>query len=797
MPNILLIDSYDSFTFNLADLIRTSIPLADVHIIHNDSLSPPHLLSLLPSFDAVVVGPGPGSPDDPESVGIIPTLWSLSDDQLVPVFGVCLGHQSLCLAFGGSLRRLRDVKHGLKSLLEYNSADIFKGAQDPDVVRYHSLHVDIAACSDLTPLAWALDEHDDSSTTHVLMAAKHLEKPFWGVQYHPESVCTSEGGAQVLKNFWTLASQWNQEHNRVSLPSLPLDWKDHLTPSSRALHPLPLVPRSAFASPSASVHYTKIIPNDRLDRSIVPRLCETLRGSNNISAQDDFVVLDSSASPGRYSIIGLIMPDTSRFEYTMGDAFISERTASTSSRAIFQDGDDVWQWLARYMDTRKCSNGSPDSPFWGGLLGIANYEAGVTSLDIPLPSRPQGRHRPDISFAFIERSIVLDFSSGSVYVQSIGLEQAVETTWITSTAALLKRIIDPAFTPAPTPPISPDLDSTQRAPPAPPRSHIKVEMPSEDRYISGILQAQEFLKAGDSYEICLTALTRITLQPNISGPSVSPVSHEYLPWRLFKVLRVLNPAAHGSYMRLGGITLVGSSPERFVSWTRGGLCQLRPIKGTIKKSRPGQPDVTRAEAEEFLLGSPKEIAENLMIVDLIRHDLHRVVSAHAIQDTPMPLPVNATRRSVEVTKLFAVEETETVFHLVTVIEGCVDVAQGYTGWDVLSRSLPPGSMTGAPKKRSVELLQELEFSPGPTPSSTPHERGVYSGVCGYWCVGGGGDFSVIIRSAFRYDDELGDDGTETWYVGAGGAITALSNPHDEWDEMKTKLSSALRAFSHV
>lgn len=106
-------------------------------------------------------------------------------------------------------------------------------------------------------------------------------------------------------------------------------------------------------------------------------------------------------------------------------------------------------------------------------------------------------------------------------------------------------------------------------------------------------------------------------------------------------------------------------------------------------------------------------------------------------------------------------------------------------------------MTGAPKKRSVELLQSLESNYNPTSQvSIASERGVYSGVAGYWCVGGGGDFSVIIRSAFRYDSESTPT-SETWYVGAGGAITALSDPHEEWEEMKTKLSSTLRAFGHI
>lgn len=127
-------------------------------------------------------------------------------------------------------------------------------------------------------------------------------------------------------------------------------------------------------------------------------------------------------------------------------------------------------------------------------------------------------------------------------------------------------------------------------------------------------------------------------------------------------------------------------------------------------------------------------------------------------------------------------------------------------------------MTGAPKKRSVELLQDIEsewteasraddasMSIDPSLghfSKKPTERGVYSGVLGYWCAGGAGDFSVVIRSAFRYDDESSpstreEAGTEIWYVGAGGAITALSDPQEEWEEMKTKLGSTIRAFGHL
>jgi len=134
--------------------------------------------------------------------------------------------------------------------------------------------------------------------------------------------------------------------------------------------------------------------------------------------------------------------------------------------------------------------------------------------------------------------------------------------------------------------------------------------------------------------------------------------------------------------------------------------------------------------------------------------------------------------------------------MVSVIEGGTsasgsDIDSGTLGWEVLKRSLPPGSMTGAPKKRSVEILQTLE----------DNNRSIYSGVFGYWDIGGGGDWSVVIRSCFKYDDhpqnrglDHADHEAETWTIGAGGAITALSDPDSEWDEMKTKLQSVLGVF---
>ena len=169
--------------------------------------------------------------------------------------------------------------------------------------------------------------------------------------------------------------------------------------------------------------------------------------------------------------------------------------------------------------------------------------------------------------------------------------------------------------------------------------------------------------------------------------------------------------------------------------------------------------MTREKANE-ILNTDKERGENLMIVDLIRHDLNQLL------------------KNVRVEKLMTVEEYHTVYQLVSVI--CGELPPAYKGLDLLAHSLPPGSMTGAPKIRSVHILDGLEdYIP----------RGIYSGVSGYWSVLDEGQWSVIIRSAFSYKAE-----SNIWRIGAGGAITVLSDANDEWDEMKAKLESALQAF---
>lgn len=709
MCKCLFVDSYDSYTYNVHQLILDVVPAAEIIIVRNDQFQRSEIGSLVQAFDFIVIGPGPGDPRNGEDVGFIPCLF----DHNVPILGVCLGFQLICLRYGGTIERLHTVKHGQVSEIRTETCAIYPSGEPLRVTRYHSIGAAISGCEDLREIAWT----EDVDNGHVSMSVMHKSLPFVGVQYHPESAC-SHGGASLMHNFLRLADEWNRQNRSAPRGSLP----DRLR--SQSIKPTPFVSKSCDSRMRA-VEWCEL--NFVLSAT---RIAEIL----GVDRNDEFIFLDAAAEPSRYSIIAAISTEDKHLQYHVGSETWRyggvDYTPSTNAR-------DVWQFIATIMASSKFEVGPPESSFWGGLTGYVTYESGVESLGIKVldPSSLAS----DISMVFVERSLVIDHKLGKIYVQSIkrDLHDHIESdsSWIEQIRLELSSAIQ-------TPPATPPPGLRHRS--------IEVELPDKDEYLHKIAAAQQFLAEGQSYELCLTAPTKITCEAQS-------------PWSLYQTLRRRNPSPFACYMRLPGVHLLSSSPERFLSWSRDGLCQLRPIKGTVRKTS----DMTYERASK-ILNDPKEIAENLMIVDLIRHDLHQIA------------------KHVRVPSLMQVEEYETVFQLVSVITGQVE--KPYTGFDVLSRSLPPGSMTGAPKKRSVELLQVLEA----------RKRGIYSGVCGYLSVCGAGDWSVIIRSAFRYDKEnntSGESGSETWWIGAGGAITALSDPEAEWDEMLTKLQSTLPCFA--
>ncbi|KAI0462296.1 hypothetical protein LJB42_004384 [Komagataella kurtzmanii] len=709
---ILLIDCYDSFTFNLKSLIEQATEEKCV-AIHNDSFKPDEyesrLVPFLNQFSCIFIGPGPGNPTYSEDVGIIPFVFANSAH--IPILGICLGFQVLCYQFGADVEYLKDVKHGQVYKIQVNKEDddfgLFEGCDNFAGVRYHSIHVRNFT-DKLIPLAFTVDE--DEVDSKVIMAAKHHKFPFYGVQYHPESIC-SEMGSTLIKNFYRIVKSMR--------PTTDVELHDPHT----ILHE-PLFDR-------LNISISTELQFKRLESVLNPiDIVEIFQRYNQ-----DSLLLNSVSSPGTWSIIGLpINYESKVFTHVRTedqDVLFTHNWKEDKKEK--KNIDSFWKELAAFMRERYYPQNTIDGievPFVGGMLGVFSYEEGEFINFQTLESI--GKDIPTSKLCFIERFILKQNNSDTYFICSI---KAGDDNWLNESLDRL-RVSHDAMNNVPN--SLKDLTN-----------NLTIVKPTQESYGSKFDQCQTYLKQGDSYELCLTDQTFIHLDREIT------------PWQVYKVLTKRNPAPYSAYLKFDDCVLISSSPERFLEWDNEKV-ELRPIKGTVKLSD----SLTYKQGCEILKSS-KEKAENLMIVDLIRHDLYNFLS------------------EVAVPELMIIEQYENILQLVSVIRGSFE-GSTYSGIDILSQSLPPGSMTGAPKKRSVELLQRLENN---------QPRGLYSGVCGYWSVNNHSDWSVVIRSTFHYpNDNKNTESTNCWRIGAGGAITVLSTADGEYEEMAVKLERALQAF---
>ncbi|MBL8840887.1 MAG: chorismate-binding protein [Planctomycetes bacterium] len=261
-------------------------------------------------------------------------------------------------------------------------------------------------------------------------------------------------------------------------------------------------------------------------------------------------------------------------------------------------------------------------------------------------------------------------------------------------------------------------------------------------YDARFARARAALEAGDSYQLCFT----YPLRRRLAGD----------PFDLWLRLRRDHKAPFSAYFESGAATLVSCSPERFLRVDRDGRIEARPMKGTALRPQDAE---ACAAASRALQGSAKALAENLMIADLLRHDLGRVAALGSVRAAQPAL----------------IEEHATLLQMVSVIEG--RLAAGRTVADLLDSAFPPGSMTGAPKVRAIELLRELEEGP----------RGPYSGILGYLAADGRCDWSVVIRTAACAQGEA--------RVQVGGGLVWDSRSQEEWEESRAKAAPLLRALA--
>lgn len=768
---ILLIDSYDSFSHNLCRLIEVNSG-KEVVTIYNDTFSPDEyedaFHNWIKYFDYIIVGPGPGHPAEEKDIGIVKWLYQhfgSHPGECVPVLGVCLGFQSLCNEFGNEVLRLESIKHGQIYDIVPQPSDLFGDANlEPfPSVRYHSLHVKISTLNDkIVPLATCTEATvQEGQDAEILMAGRHASLPLYGVQYHPESIC-SEQGDKLLQRFDNIAHRYNQKER----PTLKDEQEKKCMKetsakyvNARAVHEEWLIKSGSFKSNGGKLHAAAL----SLDESV-----SAIDVCDYFNKKDvDFVFLNSAADPGEWCIIGLpISQESEIISHSMDEPEVVAMLKFKGEDSTKVRGN-VWEIIAlemenRFVDRSEFENSikglhSRPFPFFGGYMGLFSYEEGRHIRTDEMTSFCKG-NTPDAKLIYIERFILYDRVTKSWFVASIYPHEE-ENKWVD---LLCEELVAASKTGLSIDiskvPLSVKLlyNKSDR--------EIAYEFPDRETYKEQFALCQEYLHSGDSYELCLTTQLKLFLPKYLNT------------WDIYKVLALhKNPSPYSSYMSFDDCVLISSSPERFLSWkddgkTGGKLAELRPIKGTVRNT----PSVSLEDATK-ILRTPKEMGENLMIVDLIRHDLHSFL------------------QEVNVAALMAVEEYKTVYQLVSVIQGKLPEV-GFKGIDVLHLSLPPGSMTGAPKKRSVEILQKIESMQ--STMAIGGRRGIYSGVAGYWSVTDDADWSVVIRSLMHYrDDKENTDSKDVWRIGAGGAITVLSDEDGEWEEMQVKLLSTLQTFT--
>jgi para-aminobenzoate synthetase len=609
-------------------------------VIRNDEMPWDEVQRL--EFDSVIISPGPGRPENPRDFGISGRLIAEAAEGNFPLLGVCLGHQGIARHFGGCVIQASEPVHGRSAEILHHEDELFAGVPERfSAVRYHSLIVGEPLPPELRKIAWTADG--------VVMALRHVTRPIWGVQFHPESIC-SQYGETILRNFLPLA------HARGSATTISIPLPERIMHVHARQMPLPASPETLFR---------RLFSDERFAFWL---------DSSMISADNRFSYMGASSEvlPG---------PFFDSLDRSLGNIHVD----------------------------------APPLPFafTGGYVGYLGYE-------LKAECGAPGKHRspfPDACLLRVDRFLAIDHTENKLWIVSCG-EPDQETE---------RRI----------------ADLIDRPPASLPSAPAEFTLATErNDYLRLIDACRSRIAAGESYEICLTNQLRVETQA--------------CPLAYYEALRELNPAPYSAYLHLDDIDVACSSPERFLRIDTAGNVESRPIKGTIRRGRTPDED---AALRASLASSEKNRAENLMIVDLARNDLSRVCRAG----------------SVHVPQMMQVETYATAHQLVSTVTG--KLAPGATAIDCIRAAFPGGSMTGAPKLRTLEILDELE----------PQARGIYSGSIGYIGFNGAIDLNIVIRTAVFHRGVAA--------IGVGGAIVYQSQPEDEWDEMLLKAQALLRAFT--
>lgn len=355
-------------------------------------------------------------------------------------------------------------------------------------------------------------------------------------------------------------------------------------------------------------------------------------------------------------------------------------------------------------------------PFVAGAIGYFSYDIGRTIELLPSTAKKE-LEIPDAIFNFYNNLIIFDLQNKKTFISSLGMGEEIED--IEEKLKDYKEISEPNI-----------VESNNKF----------ISNFEKEDYEKEISKLREYIRSGDVY---IANMTRQVWCYNKENS-----------FSIYEKLRSINKAPFSVYMNFKDFQVISSSPERFL-YVKDGIVHTRPIKGTRARGKNSLEDMKNRKALE---NSEKDKAELLMIIDLERNDLSKVCKPN----------------SVKVTELFKIEEYATVFHLVSTIEG--ELEDGVSAVKCIRECFPGGSITGAPKIRAMEIIEELEKI----------RRNLYTGSIGYFDLRGNCDFNIVIRTIIKKDDKA--------YFGVGGGITWDSKEEDEWFETIDKGKALMRVL---
>ncbi|MDC8444353.1 MAG: anthranilate synthase component I [Nitrosomonas sp.] len=420
---------------------------------------------------------------------------------------------------------------------------------------------------------------------------------------------------------------------------------------------------------------------------------------------------------GRYSFVGL--PATSRIEARGNQVTVVNKNCVEGETV-----DDTLAYISNYLSN---FNVAPVGELpCGGLVGYFSYDT-VRYIEHKLAghARPDALNTPDVLLLLSEEIAVVDNLSGKLYLV-VYVDPGVENAYQAARKrlrTLLAKLRQPI-----------EIPVEQAV-----NQETAVSEFQESKFIAAVKRAKQYIYDGDIMQVVLSQRT--------SKP------YHASTLALYRALRSLNPSPYMFYYHFDDFHVVGASPEILVR-LKNDTVTVRPIAGTRPRGNDPQQD---AEYAADLLADPKELAEHVMLMDLGRNDVGRV----------------AQTGSVKVTEHMNIENYSHVMHIVSNVEG--KLRDGMNAMDVLRATFPAGTVSGAPKVRAMEIIDELEVS----------KRGIYAGAVGYLGFNGDMDLAIAIRTGVIKDGKL--------YVQAGAGIVADSVPENEWIETQNKAKALLRA----